>query len=129
MPKVRLTSSNVAEPRGKWSHALRAGDLLFISGQTSRLPDGTITAQGDVREQARVALTRIRELCAAAGATMDAIVKLTILVKDIRDGDRVYEAYDEFFAGPDYPTDTLIGGVDLAEPEFLVEIEAIASLA
>ncbi len=128
MPKERVISPNVAEHGSHWSQALRANNLLFISGQTSRLPDGTITAIGDVKEQARVVFTRIRELCRAAGATMEDIVKLTILMVNIEDQGKVYEVYDEFFSGRDYPTDTLIGGINLARPEFLIEVEAIVAL-
>ena len=129
MPKQRVTAPGVSEHGVHWSQALRNGNLLFISGQTARLPDGRITALGDAKEQARVVLGRIRDLCLAAGATMDDILRLGIFVRDIRDVDRVYEVYDEFFSGPEYPTDTLIGGIQLAQPEFLVEIEATVALA
>jgi 2-iminobutanoate/2-iminopropanoate deaminase len=129
MPKERVLSPNVAETGTHWSMALRAGNLLFISGQTSRQPDGSIGAPGDVAGQSRMALTKIQHLCEAAGATMEDIVKLTLLLRDIDDQDALYSVYPEFFSGRDFPTDTLIGNVHLARPEFLVEIEAIVALA
>jgi len=128
MPVERVTSPKIKEPAGKYSHAMRAGNLLFISGQTGRDPDGTITIKGDVKAQARMALSRIQELCRAAGAGMSDILRLGVFVVNIADGDKVYEVYDEFFKGPPYPADTLIGNVRLAHPDFLVEIEAVVAL-
>ena len=46
----------------------------------------------------------------------------------VDDQDALYSVYSEFFAGEDYPTDTLIGNVHLAKKEFLVEIEAVVAL-
>lgn len=122
--KQRVLSPHVAETGTHWSQALRAGNILAISGQTSRLADGTIGAPGDVAGQARIAFTKIRHLCEAAGASMEDIIKLTLLLRDIDTQDQLYGVYPEFFSGDDYPTDTLIGNVHLARPEFLVEIEA-----
>ena len=126
--KERILSPNVAETGTHWSQALKTGNILFISGQTSRLPDGSAGAPGDVAGQARIAFTKIRHLCEAAGATMEDIVKLTLLLRDIDDQDALYSVYGEFFSGENYPTDTLIGNVHLARKEFLVEIEAIVAL-
>jgi 2-iminobutanoate/2-iminopropanoate deaminase len=128
VPKERVISPLVAETGTHWSMALKAANVLFISGQTSRQPDGSIGAPGDVAAQARIAFTKIRHLCEAAGASMEDIVKLTLLLRDIDDQDALYSVYPEFFSGKNYPTDTLIGNVHLALPEFLVEIEAIVAL-
>lgn len=122
--KQRILSPNVAETGTHWSQAIRAGNILSLSGQTSRLPDGSVGAPGDIAGQARIAFTKIRHLCEAVGASMEDIIKLTLLLREIDDQDALYSVYQEFFSGADYPTDTLIGNVHLARPEFLVEIEA-----
>jgi 2-iminobutanoate/2-iminopropanoate deaminase len=129
MSKERITSPNVGETGTHWSMVLKTGNLLFISGQVSRLPDGTIGALGDTAGQARIALARVRHLCEAGGATMEDIVKLTLYLRDIEDRDVLYAVFPEFFSGEDYPTNTLLGNVHLARPEFRVEIEAVAAVS
>ncbi len=126
--KERILSPSVPETGTHWSQALKAGNILFISGQTSSLPGGSIGAPGDIAAQARIAFTKIRHLCEAAGATMEDIVKLTLLLRDIDDQDALYSVYDGFFSGENFPTDTLIGNVHLAQKGFLVEIEAIVAV-
>jgi 2-iminobutanoate/2-iminopropanoate deaminase len=128
MSVERIISPKIKEPKGKFSNALRVGNLLFISGQTGRNPDGTIGAKGDVKGQARLALSRIKALCEAAGASMRDIARFGIFVVNINDGDKVYEVFDEFFDGPPYPTDTLLGNVRLAHPDLIVEIEATVAI-
>jgi enamine deaminase RidA (YjgF/YER057c/UK114 family) len=124
----RVVSPKIAEPKGKFSNAMRVGDLLFVSGQTGRNSDGTIGCKGDVVGQTRLAFSRVRSLCEAAGAKMTDIVRLGIFCVQIADMEKIYSVWDEFFPGPPYPTDTFIGNVRLAHPELLVEIEATAAI-
>ena len=63
------------------SPAVRAGDLLFVAAQHS--------VEGNVRDQAKVALERIREVVVAAGGTMDDIVDVVAFFLDIRDAEDV----------------------------------------
>ncbi len=64
----RVTSPQVAEPPpGRWSNALRVGDMLFISGMVSRAKDGTTIEGHDEYEQAKVIFGKIRSLVEAAG--------------------------------------------------------------
>ncbi|MFN0043415.1 MAG: RidA family protein [Alphaproteobacteria bacterium] len=128
MAIARVISKRINEPKGRFSNALRVGDLLFISGQTGRLPDGAIGCKGDVVGQTRLALSRIQALCEAAGARMTDILRLGIFSVQIADLDKIYSLWDEFFPGPPYPTDTFIGNVRLADPELLVEIEATVAI-
>ena len=124
----RVVSPKIAEPKGKFSNAMRVGDLLFVSGQTGRHPDGTVGCKGDVTGQTRLAFSRVKALCEAAGAKMTDIVRLGIFCVQIADMEKIYSVWDEFFPGPPYPTDTFIGNVRLAHPELLVEIEATVAI-
>jgi len=124
----RITSPEVAEPPpGRWSNALRVGDLLFISGTVSRAPDGiAIQGRGEY-EQARIIFAKIRHLVEAAGGAMSDVVKMTIYVVNIKQNTEVWRARQEFFTG-DFPCSTLVEVRSLANPEILVEIEAIACI-
>jgi enamine deaminase RidA (YjgF/YER057c/UK114 family) len=124
----RITSPRVAEPPpGRWSNALRVGELLFISGMVSRAPDGvTISGSGEY-EQAKIIFGKIRDLVEAAGGAISDVVKVTIFVVNVKQNTEVWRARQEFFTG-DFPCSTLVEVRNLATPEILVEIEAIACL-
>ena len=124
----KITSPQVAEPPpGRWSNALRVGDMLFISGTVSRTPDGVTIQGNDEYEQAKVIFTKIRHLVEAAGGAMADVVKVTIYVVNIKQNTEVWRARQEFFTG-DFPCSTLVEVRSLATPEILVEIEAIACI-
>lgn len=124
----RITSPHVAEPPpGRWSNALRAGDMLFISGTVSRAADGVTIEGRNEYEQAKIIFGKIRHLVEAAGGGMSDVVKLTIYVVNIKQNTEVWRARQEFFSG-DFPCSTLVEVRSLATPEILVEIEAIACL-
>jgi enamine deaminase RidA (YjgF/YER057c/UK114 family) len=124
----RITSPEVAEPPpGRWSNALRVGDLLFISGTVSRAPDGIAIQGRDEYEQASIIFTKIRHLVEAAGGAMSDVVKMTIYVVNIKQNTDVWRARQQFFTG-DFPCSTLVEVRSLATPEILVEIEAIACI-
>jgi enamine deaminase RidA (YjgF/YER057c/UK114 family) len=124
----RIFSSQVAEPPpGRWSNALRVGDLLFVSGTVSRAPDGIAIQGRDEYEQAKIIFAKIRHLVEAAGGAMSDVVKMTIYVVNIKHNTEVWRARQEFFTG-DFPCSTLVEVRSLATPEILVEIEAIACI-
>jgi 2-iminobutanoate/2-iminopropanoate deaminase len=124
----KITSPHVAEPPpGRWSNALRVGDMLFISGTVSRASDGVTIEGRNEYEQAKVIFGKIRHLVEAAGGALSDVVKLTIYVVNIKQNTEVWRARQEFFTG-DFPCSTLIEVRSLATPEILVEIEAIACL-
>jgi 2-iminobutanoate/2-iminopropanoate deaminase len=122
----KITSPHVAEPPpGRWSNALRAGDMLFISGTVSRASDGVTIEGRNEYEQAKLIFGKIRHLVEAAGGTMSDVVKMTIYVVNIKQNTEVWRARREFFSG-DFPCSTLVEVRSLATPEILVEIDAIA---
>ena len=124
----RVTSPHVAEPPpGRWSNALRVGDMLFISGTVSRAADGVTIEGRNEYEQAKIIFGKIRHLVEAGGGAMSDIVKLTIYVVNIKQNTEVWRARQEFFSG-DFPCSTLVEVRSLATPEILVEVEAIACL-
>ena len=129
MPRTKVAIPNVAEAGpGLWSNCIRAGDLLFISGQVARPLEGGRTLVGNNEyEQATQIFARIKAICEGAGASLDDVVKLTVFMVNIRKNTEVWRARREFFSG-DFPASTLVEVRSLATPETLVEIEAIAYL-
>ena len=129
MPRTKVTIPNVAEAGpGLWSNCIRAGDMLFISGQVARpLEGGKTLVGGNEYEQTKQIFTRIKSICEAAGGSLDDIVKMTIFMVDIRNNTEVWRARREFFSG-DFPASTLVEVRSLAGPETLVEIETVAYL-
>jgi enamine deaminase RidA (YjgF/YER057c/UK114 family) len=110
----KITSPKVAEPPpGRWSNALRVGNMLFISGTVFRAADG-VTIQGrDEYEQAKIIFGKIRHLVEAAGGAMSDVVKMTIYVVNIKKNTEVWRARQEFFTG-DFPCSTLVEVRNLA---------------
>lgn len=129
MPRNRVVAPNLAEVEpGLWSNCIRAGDLLFISGQVARPFEGGKTLVGRTEyEQAKQIFSRIQRICEAASGSMADIVKMTIFLVDIKKNTEVWRARREFFTG-DFPASTLVEVRSLAGPETLVEIEAVAYL-
>jgi 2-iminobutanoate/2-iminopropanoate deaminase len=129
MPRTKVTVPNVAEAApGLWSNCIRAGDMLFISGQVARPLEGGKTLVGSNEyEQTKQIFSRIKSICEAAGGSLADIVKMTIYMVDIRNNTEVWRARREFFSG-DFPASTLVEVRSLAGPETLVEIETVAYL-
>jgi len=129
MSRTKVTVPDLAEAGpGLWSNCIRAGDLLFMSGQVARPFEGGTTLVGSNEyEQTRQIFLRIKRVCEAAGGSLDDIVKMTIFMVSIRNNTEVWRARRECFSG-DFPASTLVEVRSLASPETLVEIEAVAYL-
>lgn len=124
--KNRILSPKVGEPaEGMWSNCLRIDDQIFVSGLTARGLDGKTIEGENEYEQSQVIFTKIKNLVEEAGAQMDDVVKMTIYVTNMAENHHVWKARKEFFTG-DFPACTLVEVSALANPQILVEIEAIA---
>jgi len=120
--KQRFISPQVAEyPPGHWSNCVRVGDIVYVSGFTSRANDLKAIQGKDAYEQTKVIFTKIRHCLEAAGAKMQDVVKMVIYVTDMKDNKGVWRARQEFFTG-DFPTSTLVQVAALGTSEILVEI-------
>jgi 2-iminobutanoate/2-iminopropanoate deaminase len=110
------------KPAGAYSPAVRAGNLVFVSGQVPRNPVTGETEGTDVASQTRRTLENVRLVLEAAGATLDDVVSVTIYLADIADWDTLNAVYKDTFKPP-YPSRTTVGA---GLHGFLVEISAIA---
>jgi len=118
----------VCVPQPHYSQVARAGNTLYISGQIGMDEAGQLVGPGDARAQARQAWRNIVAILVHYGATPRQLVKTTTYVTHWAYRPLVGEARDEVFPEPPYPPSTLVVVQGLAEPQFLVEIEATAVL-
>ena len=118
-----ITSDDAPTPTGPFHHAIRHGSLVFTSGQAGRNRDtGTM---GDVGEQVDWALRNIGAILAAAGSSMDKVLKVTLILRDdVTDMAPVNDAYKRHFST--LPARTSFFVSRLKNPDMLVEIEAVA---
>lgn len=107
-----------------FSQAVRAGDMVWVSGQVGI--DAQMRPGKGLTEQARLAFTGLKTVMEAAGAQLSDVVELVTFHIDLRGGSREFGAVkDEFFPN-NYPAWTAVGVTQLAMPELLVEIRAVA---
>jgi enamine deaminase RidA (YjgF/YER057c/UK114 family) len=102
-----------------------AQSLLFLAGQVAYDKDGNVAYRGDFRSQARECYKALKALVEAQGVTLQNIVKINTYVTDMRNRPHFRTVRDEFF-GVRGPASTLIEVSALADPDYLIEIEAIA---
>ena len=126
MPQT-INASEVAESRVPISHAVRTGNLLYVSGITPFAPDGGI-AKKDFPAQMRQCMDNIAAILAEAGSSFDRVVKMNVLLGDVRaDFSAMNEIYRSYFEEGRYPARTTVG-VTLPHPDFLLEIECVAEV-
>jgi len=118
----------LAEPISHYTDAVRAGDLLFVSGFVPVDGEGRLVGGDDVVAQARQVFANLAAVLAAAGATFADVVKVTVYLTDIEDRARINPVRQEFF-GDTRPASTLIEVSALATPGAKVEIDAVAILS
>jgi 2-iminobutanoate/2-iminopropanoate deaminase len=116
--------ADVPAPKGPYSPAIRAGDFVFVSGQTPRnMATGELVGD-DIATQARQTLSNVQKVLAEAGATMSDVVSVTVYLQRSDDWAAMNAVYAEHFTKP-FPTRTTVGA-DLRD--ILIEISVIAYL-
>ncbi len=121
-----ITSPTAPAAIGPYSPAIRAGNLLFISGQIPLDPATGQLVRGDIRVQTTRVMDNLRELLVAAGADTSHVVRTTIFLADLSDFAVVNEIYATYFTPP-YPARATVQVARLPR-DVRVEIDAIAHL-
>ncbi len=111
---------------GPYAHAVRAGDLLFCSGQIPLDPKTGELVGGSAGEQAGRCLENLAAVCQAAGATLGDAVRLTVYTTDMSAFAEVNEVYSSFFES-DPPARVAIGVAALPHGA-KVEIDAVVAV-
>jgi 2-iminobutanoate/2-iminopropanoate deaminase len=120
----RIRVEGLAEPISDYVEVVRAGDFAFVSGVAPLDEHGDVVG-GDVQQQARQVFTVMQRALAEVGATFENVVKVTVLLADVRERAAVNDVRREFF-GRSWPASTLFGVGEMALPGMLIEVEAVA---
>lgn len=110
-----------------YSHATRVGNLLFISGQVAKDSSDRLVGKGDIAAQTKQALENLKNIMQEAGGNMGQIFKMTTLITHPSYLETFRAVRNQYFKEP-FPANTLHVVQALASPDWLIEIEAIASL-
>jgi reactive intermediate/imine deaminase len=125
MKREEFRVEGLAEPISHFTDAVRAGDLLFVSGIGAVDAEGNLVGGDDVVAQARQVFENMRAVLAAAGCGFEDVVKVTIFLTDVDDRARINPLRQEAF-GSARPASTLVEVSRLAVPGAKVEVEAVA---
>ena len=128
MSLIRETVSAPQAPAaiGPYSHAVRAGELLFCSGQVPLDPASGELVGATAAEQARRCLENLRAVCEAAGASLQRAVRVTVYMTDLQAFAEVNEVYAGFFS--EQPPARVAVGVAALPRGAYVEIDAVVAL-
>ena len=93
----KILSPDAPEPRGPYSHAVRAGDFIYVSGQVAINPETNQFEPGTVAEETRRTIENVLAILQVAGAGLADVVKCSVFLADIRDFAAMNEVYSQFF--------------------------------
>lgn len=127
MKREEFRVEGTSEPLSHYTDAVRAGDLLFVSGIVPVDEKGALVGGDDVAEQARAVFESLRRVLAAAGAGPEDVVKVTVFLVDVDDRPAINPVRQAFF-GETRPASTLVEISRLAIPGARLEVEAVAVL-
>ena len=117
-------STKVLYDNYHFSQATRVGDMVWVSGQVGI--DSDMRPAKGLAEQARLAFAGLKSVLEAAGASLGDVVELVTFHIDLRGGATEFGAVKDEFFPSHYPSWSAVGVTELAMPELLVEIRAVA---
>jgi 2-iminobutanoate/2-iminopropanoate deaminase len=124
--KQVLNTENAPKALGPYSQGIKAGCLIFLSGQLGLDPKTNDFAEGGVVEQTRQALNNLKHVIESDGSKMENVVKTTVFLKDMNDFQSMNMIYGEFFKSEPPARSTV--QVAALPKGGLVEIEAIVKV-
>jgi 2-iminobutanoate/2-iminopropanoate deaminase len=124
--RTSINAPDAPPAAGPYAHAVRAGDLLFCSGQIPLDPRTGELVAGTAAEQAGRCLENLAAVCHAAGATLGDAVKLTVYTTEMASFSQINEVYESFFES-DPPARVAIGVASLPRGA-MVEIDAVVAI-
>jgi len=126
MDKQIVVVENGPKAIGPYSLGVKAGQLMFVSGQLGLDPATGSLVEGGVEAETRQVLTNLKAILEAGGASLQQVVKTTVFLCDINDFVRMNEVYGKFFS--EYPPARSTVQVAALPRNGAVEIEVIALL-
>ena len=118
-----INSDTIAQ-LGPYTHAVAAGELVFVSGMIAHNKESGFAA-ADIESQTRQAFANLSSALAASGLNLSDVVKVTVYLKSPGDMKAMNALYKEFFP-IDPPARTTVPGVDWGRDDIIIELDAIA---
>ena len=120
-----LNPDSMSQSRG-YTHVVKVDNMVYIAGQVALGQDGVVVGKGGPEAQVRQISRNLEEAVNSVGGTLQNIAKTTTYVTNIEYAGAVRKVRDELYLSWSPPTSTLLVVSELASPDYLVEIEAIA---
>lgn len=124
--KELVTAAGAAKAIGPYSPALKAGNMVFLSGSIPLDPVSGQLVEGGIKEQTTRVMENIKALLAAAGADLNQVVRTTVFMIELGEFAAMNEIYASYFSAP-YPARSTVQVVKLPK-DVRVEIDVIAVL-
>lgn len=126
MKKEIISTDKAPKAIGPYSQGIKAGGLVFVSGQIPLDPDTGVPVSGDIAVQTERVLINISAVLVAAGSSLEDIVKTTVYLKDLADFASFNESYAGFFK--ENPPARATVEVSRLPKDVMIEIDAVAVL-
>ena len=126
MSNIEIKTSQAPKAIGPYSQAIRAGNMIFVSGQIPIDPATGTVAMG-IEQQAAQVFENVAAVLAAAGASFSDVAKTTVFIRNMDDFAKVNEVYARYFAAP-FPARACVE-VSRLPKDVLIEVEAVAVAA
>jgi 2-iminobutanoate/2-iminopropanoate deaminase len=121
-----INPASLAKPRAPLSHAVKVGNLVFVSGTTPFIPGGREMAP-DFAGQMHQVMKNISVILQEAGTSLEKVVKANVILIDIARFQEMNDIYRSYFSEGNYPARTTVQA-PLAVPGMMLEIECVAEL-
>lgn len=121
--KKEISTKNAPAAIGPYSQAIEVGNLIFTSGMIPIDPESGELVTGSVEAQAEQALTNLKNLVEASGASMEDVVKTVVFISDMDHFGKINEIYEKYFTAP-YPARSCVQVARLPK-DVAIEIEAV----
>jgi reactive intermediate/imine deaminase len=126
VPRQPISTNAAPAAIGPYSQAVRAGDTVYLSGQIALDPATGLIVEGDVEAQARRAFSNLKAVCAAAGGSLDDVVRVGLFLVDMDHFAAVNAVMGEYFDAP-YPARSTVQ-VSALPRGGLFEVDAVMVL-
>ncbi|GAA0532778.1 RidA family protein [Chitinophaga japonensis] len=99
MEKQIINTPQAPAPIGPYNQAIKAGNMLFVSGQIALHPETNQLVMDDIVSETHQVMQNLQHILSAAGMTFSDVVKSTIFIMDMNDFSRINEVYGQYFSG------------------------------
>ncbi len=127
MAVQRINPQSLNQPTG-YNHVVKDGSTVYVAGQVARDKNGNTVGVGDPAAQAEQVFRNLQEALASVGSDLSNLMKLNVFMTHREDIPAYRAARSRFIPDDALPVSTLVLCSGLADPDFRIEIEVIASV-